>query len=333
MKVTIIAEAGVNHNGKLSLAKKLALQAKLIGADYVKFQIFNVDNMALINLKKTQYQKKNSSDKLENQFSMLKKLSLTKDEFDKLIIYCKKIKIKFLASIFDSDSLEYVRKKSKIIKIGSSEASNYFLLKDIAKFNKYLIISTGLNNYQGIKKTLDVLKKYGQSKKKITLLHCNTAYPTPFTEANLLTIQKLKELFKINVGYSDHTIGYKAALASVALGASIIEKHFTLNNNFKGPDHKISLNPIEFKKMVIGIRNLSKSLNIKKNKITISEKKNINLVNKFIVAKKNIKKGERFSYINLTAKRTGGGIESMKIENLINKKSKKNFKINEIIKI
>ena len=333
MKVTIIAEAGVNHNGKLSLAKKLALQAKLIGADYVKFQIFNVDNMALINLKKTQYQKKNSSDKLENQFSMLKKLSLTKDEFDKLIIYCKKIKIKFLASIFDSDSLEYVRKKSKIIKIGSSEASNYFLLKDIAKFNKYLIVSTGLNNYQGIKKTLDVLIKYGQSKKKIALLHCNSAYPTPFSDANLLTIQKLKELFKISVGYSDHTIGYEAALASVALGASIIEKHFTLNNNFKGPDHKISLNPVEFKKMVIGIRNLSKSLNIKRNKITISEKKNINLVNKFIFSKKNIQKGERFSYINLTAKRTGCGIESMKIESLINKKSKKNFKINELIKI
>jgi N,N'-diacetyllegionaminate synthase len=153
--------------------------------------------MALINLKKTQYQKKNSLDKLENQFSMLRKLSLTKDDFDKLIKYCKKIKIKFLASVFDSDSLEYVRKKSQIIKIGSSEASNYFLLKDIAKFNKYLIISTGLNNYQGIKKTLDVLKKYGQSKKKITLLHCNTAYPTPFSDTNLLTIQKLKKLFKI----------------------------------------------------------------------------------------------------------------------------------------
>lgn len=333
MKVNIIAEAGVNHNGKLSLAKKLAFQAKLVGADYVKFQVFNVDNMALINLKKTQYQKKNSLDKFENQFSMLKKLSLKKDDFDKLIKYCNKIKIKFLASVFDSDSLDYVRKKSKIIKIGSSESSNFFLLKDIAKFNKYLIVSTGLNNYKGIKKTLDVLTKYGQSKKKITLLHCNTAYPTPFSDANILTIQKLKELFKISVGYSDHTIGYEATLASVALGASVIEKHFTLNNNFKGPDHKISLNPVEFKKMVTGIRNLSKSLNIKKNKITISEKKNINLVNKFIVAKKNIQKGERFSYANLTAKRTGGGIESMKIEKLINKKSKKNFKINEIIKI
>lgn len=333
MKVTIIAEAGVNHNGKLNLAKKLALKAKLVGADYVKFQIFNVNEMASNNLKKTQYQMKNSSDKFENQFSMLKKLSLKKDEFDKLITYCKKIKIKFLASVFDSDSLKYLKKKSKIIKIGSSEASNYFLLKDIAKFNKYLIISTGLNNYQGIKKILDVLIKYGQSKKKITLLHCNTAYPTPFSDANLLTIQKLKELFKISVGYSDHTIGYEATLASVALGASMIEKHFTLNNNFKGPDHKISLNPVEFKKMVNGIRNLSKSLNVKKNKITNSEKKNINLVNKFIVAKKNIQKGERFSYINLTAKRTGGGIESMKIESLINKKSKKNFKINELIKI
>ena len=185
----------------------------------------------------------------------------------------------------------------------------------------------------GIKNALKVLIKYGQSKEKITLLHCNTAYPTPFTDANLLTIEKLKKLFKIDVGYSDHTVGYEAALASVVLGACIIEKHFTLNTNFKGPDHKISLNPHEFKKMVNGIRNLTKSLKVKQNKLTKSEKKNVQLVNKYIVARKNIRKGEKFSFINLTAKRTGGGIESMKIENLINRKSKRNFKVNEIIKI
>ena len=333
MNTTIIAEAGVNHNGKLYLAKKLALKAKEVGADYVKFQIFNVDEMAIVDLKKTQYQATNTLDKFENQFSMLNKLSLSKKEFDQLIYYCKKIKIKFLASVFDNDSFQYLRKKSSIIKIGSSEISNYFLLKDVAKFNKKLIISTGMSNYSGIKKTLKFLLKNGQSKKNITLLHCNTAYPTPFADANLLTIKKLKELFKTNVGYSDHTIGYEATFAAVALGASVIEKHFTLNKNFQGPDHKISLNPEEFKEMVNGIRNLSKSLNVKKNKITNSEKKNINLVNKFLVAKKIIKKGERFSYINLTAKRTGGGIESMKIESLINKKSKKNFKINDIIKV
>lgn len=333
MKVKIIAEAGVNHNGKLSLAKKLALSAKKAGADYVKFQIFNVDEMALPNLKKTKYQSRNTKNKNENQFSMLKKLTLSKDDFNKLILYCRKIKIKFLASVFDNVSLKYLIPKSKIIKIGSSEVSNYFLLKDIGKFNKYLIISTGLNNYLGIKNALKVLIKYGQSKEKITLLHCNTAYPTPFTDANLLTIEKLKKLFKIDVGYSDHTVGYEAALASVVLGACIIEKHFTLNTNFKGPDHKISLNPHEFKKMVNGIRNLTKSLKVKQNKLTKSEKKNVQLVNKYIVARKNIRKGEKFSFINLTAKRTGGGIESMKIENLINRKSKRNFKVNEIIKI
>lgn len=331
MSVRIIAEAGVNHNGKLVLAKKLVLKAKQAGADYVKFQIYNAKEMALTDLKKTNYQKINTTNKFENQYLMLKKLSLSKNEFDEIIKYCKKVKIKFLASVFDNYSLQYLRRKSKTIKIGSSEASNYFLLKDLAKLNKYLIISTGLNNYQGIKKTLDVLTKHGQSKSKITLLHCNTAYPTPFSDANLLSIKKLKKIFKINVGYSDHTMGYEAVFGAVALGASIIEKHLTLNKNLNGPDHKISLNPVEFGTMIKGIRNLSKGLKEKKNKLTVSEKKNIKLVNKFLVAKKNIKKNEKFSFHNLTAKRTGGGITSMKVEELINKRSKKNFKINDII--
>lgn len=331
MSVKIIAEAGVNHNGKLVLAKKLVLKAKQAGADYVKFQIYNTKEMALTDLKKTNYQKINTTNKFESQYTMLKRLSLSKNEFNELIKYCKKVKINFLASVFDNYSLQYLRRKTKTIKIGSSEASNYFLLKDVAKLNKYLIISTGLNNYQGIKKTLDVLTKYGQSRNKITLLHCNTAYPTPFSDANLLSIKKLKKIFKINVGYSDHTIGYEAVFGAVALGATIIEKHLTLNKNLNGPDHKISLNPVEFETMIKGIRNLSEGLKEKKNKLTISEKKNIKLVNKFLVAKKNIKKNEKFSFHNLTAKRTGGGIASMKVEELINKRSKKNFKINDII--
>ncbi len=333
MKIKVIAEAGVNHNGSLTIAKKLASKAKEIGADYVKFQIFNTEEMAIKTLKKTFYQNKNTTSKFDNQYQMLSKLSLSQKKFDQLIAYCKKIKIKFLASVFDNISLDYLRKKSNIVKIGSSEISNYFLLRIIAKYNKKLIISTGMSDFLKIKKVINLLIKNGQNKKKITLLHCNSAYPTPHSDANLLTITKLRNLFKTEVGYSDHTVGNEATYAAVALGATVIERHFTLSKKFPGPDQKISLNPSEFREMITGIRNLSKALKVKKNKHTKSEKENVNLVNKFLVAKKNIKKGEKFSLKNLTAKRTGGGIESMKIEILLHKKSNKNFKINDVIKI
>jgi N,N'-diacetyllegionaminate synthase len=333
MKVDIIAEAGVNHNGSIFKAKKLALEAKKIGADFIKFQIFNPDETALHNLKKTAYQKKNTNNRSDNQYDMLKQLSLSHIDFNKLIRYCKKINIKFLASVFDITSLNYLKKKSKIIKIGSSEISNFFLLKEVAKLNKKLIISTGMCDFTSIKKALNLLYKNGQDKKKITLLHCNSAYPTPLADANILTMNKLKDIFKVSIGYSDHTLGKETAYAAVALGAEVIEKHFTLNKKLKGPDHKISLDLVEFKKMVKGIRNISSSLNLKKGKLTKSEKENANLVKKFLVARSYIKKGEKFSFKNLTAKRTGGGIESMRINSILNKKSKKIFLKNEIIKI
>lgn len=333
MKIKIIAEAGVNHNGKLLNAKKIALLAKKAGADYVKFQIFDADYIALKNLKKTNYQKKNSKKNTENQYQMLKKLSLSHFEFNNLIKYCKKIKIKFLASVFDIKSLQFLKKKTNVIKIGSAEITNFFLLKDIAKLNKNLIISTGMTDFTEIKMALKLLYDYGQDKKKIVLLHCNSAYPTPLSDANILTMKKLKEEFRLSTGYSDHTIGLETSYAAAALGASIIEKHITLNKKMKGPDHKISLNFEEFKKMVLGIRNISKTLKIKSGKLTKSEKENSNLVKKFLVAKRFIKKGERFNLNNLTAKRTGGGIQSMKINLILNKKSKKNYKIDEIIKI
>jgi len=333
MKVNIIAEAGVNHNGSVVKAKKLSLEAKKIGADYVKFQIFNPDEIALNNLKKTPYQKKNTNNDSDNQYDMLKHLSLSHEDFDKLIKYCKKINIKFLASVFDISSLHYLKNKSKIIKIGSSEISNFFLLKEVAKLDKKLIISTGMCDFTLIKRALNILYKNGQQKKNITLLHCNSAYPTPLSDANILTMPKLKNNFKVSVGYSDHTLGKETVYAAVALGAEVIEKHFTLNKNLKGPDHKISLDLKEFKEMVNGIRNITNTLNVKKGKLTISEKENANLVKKFLVAKNNIKKGEKFSIENLTAKRTGGGIESMKIGSILNKRSKKIFLKNEIIKI
>ena len=189
-----------------------------------------------------------------------------------------------------------------------------------------------MSDFKSIKHALNLLYKNGQDRKKITLLHCNSAYPTPVSDANILTIKKLREFFKVSVGYSDHTLGKEISFAAVALGASVIEKHVTLNKKLKGPDHKISLDFIEFKEMVNGIRNISKSLQIKLGKLTKSEKENAKLVKKYLVAKNVIKKNEKFSFKNLAAKRTGGGIESMKIHTILGKKSKKNFKINEIIK-
>ncbi len=333
MKVNIIAEVGVNHNGNFNKAKKMAQEAKKAGADFVKFQIFDYDEIALKKLKKTNYQKTNTSDQSENQYDMLKKLSLTYKDFDKLIKFCKKIKIKFLASVFDIKSLTYLKKKSNIIKIGSSEISNFFLLKELGKINKKLIISTGMCDFKSIRKALQLLCKNGQDKKKITLLHCNTAYPTPLNDVNILTMNKLKKIFNVSSGYSDHAIGCEAVYAAVALGAIVIEKHVTLNKNLSGPDHKISLDFKEFKEMVNVIRNITKTLKTKKGKLTNSEKNNANLVKKYLVAKNFIKKGEKFSLKNLTAKRTGGGIESMKINSILNKRSKTDFKINEIIKI
>ncbi len=333
MKVNIIAEVGVNHNGNLKRAKKMAREAKKAGADFVKFQIFDYHEIALKNLKKTYYQKTNASDQSENQYDMLKKLSLTFKDFDKLIQFCKKIRIKFLASVFDIKSLNYLKKKSNIIKIGSSEISNFFLLKELGKINKKLIISTGMCDFKSIGKALKLLYLNGQDKKKITLLHCNTAYPTPLNDVNILTMNKLKNVFKVSSGYSDHALGCEAVYTAVALGAIVIEKHVTLNKNLSGPDHKISLDFKEFKEMVNVIRNITKTLKIKKGKLTKSEKNNANLVKKYLVAKNFIKKGEKFSLKNLTAKRTGGGIESMKINSILNKKSKMDFKIDEIIKI
>ena len=330
-KVEIIAEAGVNHNGKMHLAKKLAKYAKKAGADYIKFQIYNPDEIAIPDLKKTPYQLKNTGNKNENQKEMLKRLSLTHHNFDELILYCKKIKIKFLASVFDTKSLNYLKRKTNTIKIGSSEITNFILLKSLAKLNKRLIISTGMCGINEIKKALNYLKENGQ-KNKIVLLHCNTAYPTPYSETNLLTIPKMKSFFKNEIGYSDHTIGNEVSFAAVALGSSIIEKHFTLNKNFKGPDHKTSCDFYELKNLVEGVKKIRKTLKVKKLALTKSEKKNHLLVKKFLVAKKFIKKGDKFTYDNITSKRTGGGIGANQIEKVLNKKAKRNFKINQIIK-
>ena len=280
MKVNIIAEAGVNHNGSLNKAKKMALEAKKAGADFVKFQIFDYNEIALKNLKKTNYQKNNTRNSSENQYEMLRKLSLSNNDFDKLIKYCKKIKIKFLASVFDLTSLNYLKKKSNVIKIGSSEISNFFLLKELGKINKKLIISTGMCDFKSVRKALQLLYSNGQDKKNY-FIALQFSLSNPLKDVNILTMNKLKNVFKVSSGYSDHAMGCEAVYAAVALGAVVIEKHVTLNKNFSGPDHKISLNFKEFKKMVNVVRKITKTLKVKKGKLTKSEKFNASLVKIF----------------------------------------------------
>ena len=332
-KVIIIAEAGVNHNGSLKFAKKLvdtALEAK---ADYIKFQTFKAESISKKNFVKANYQKKNSF-KSETQFQMLKKLELSENKFLKIISYCKKKKIGFLSSPFDIESFNFLKKYNmKFIKIPSGEITNLPLLTEIGKSNKQLILSTGMANIREIKDALHVLNKSGTKNSKITLLHCNTEYPTPFKDANLKAIKTLRNVFNVNVGYSDHTLGIEASIAAAALGANVIEKHFTLNRNFEGPDHSSSLEPDELSRMIKAIRNIELSMGNGKKVPSSSEKKNIKVARKSIVAKCQILKGELFSIKNLAVKRPFKGISPMRWHKVIGKRAKKKYKPDDFILI
>ena len=330
MKTLIIAEIGVNHNGSFKLAKKLIYIAKNAGADLVKFQVFKSDDLVTKQASVAEYQKKT---KFKKQHLMLKKLELSDTNFIKLNNLCKKLRIEFCASFFNSENLQLIKRlKMKTIKIPSGEITNYFLLRKIAPFNKKIILSTGMSTLKEISKAIDVLKKFGTKKSNITILHCNTEYPSPIKDVNLLAIKVLKRKFDVKVGYSDHTLGTEVPISAVAIGASVIEKHLTLNKKLAGPDHKCSLDPKEFTAMVKSIRNTEKILGKEKKIISKSEKKNIKNCRQFLVAKKNINKNEIFSFRNLTCKRIGkNGISPMKINNIINKKSKKAYKKDEKI--
>lgn len=326
----IIAEAGVNHNGSFKLAKKLVFAAKKMGADIVKFQIFKANSIAVSNATKADYQK---NTKFKTQYEMLKKLELRDIDYIKLSQLCKKIKIEFSASFFNESDLKIVPKLNiKRIKIPSGEITNYNLLKKISSFKKKIILSTGMSSLKEIKQSFKLLIKFGAKKKDITLLHCNTEYPSPLKDINLKAINTLRKTFKTDVGYSDHTISVETPIAAIALGAKIIEKHFTLNKKLQGPDHKSSLTPNEFKKMVLSIQNTEKIIGSEKKIVSQSEKKNISKCRQFLVAKENIKKGDPFGNHNITSKRTGSaGISPMKIPLLFKKKAKKNYKKDEKI--
>ncbi len=333
-KTYIIAEAGVNHNGSFSIAKKLLMAAKKSGANAIKFQTFIPENVVTKNLGLAAYQRNGKNNRKKKMLDMIKKLYLNFDDQKKLHKLAKQIKIDYISSAFDIESLKFLCNKLnlKIIKIPSGEITNYPYLQEISKKNIKVILSTGLSNLKEIKQAIKILTSSKLQRKNISILHCNTAYPTPLEDVNLKVISNLKKVFKLPVGFSDHTLGIEVSLAAVSIGAKIIEKHFTLNKKLKGPDHKASLSVDELKSLVVNVRNIEKAAGYEKKKITKSEKHNLRFVRKFIVAKKKIKKGEKFSEHNVTTKRSGGGMSAIFWKKIMGKTSNFNFKKDEKIK-
>lgn len=332
-KTIIIAEAGVNHNGDLSAAKRLVEVAAKAGADFVKFQSFIATECVSKDAPKAKYQQKNAQDKAESQLEMIKKLELSKQDHIELIAHCEKCGVKFLSTAFDLPSIALLNELGlEIFKIPSGEITNLPYLKSIAKLDKKVILSTGMSDLNEIKAALKVLVKFGTKRENIAILHANTAYPTPIKDVNLRAILTLKKHFpRHKIGFSDHSLGINAPIGAVALGASIVEKHFTLDKSLPGPDHKASLNPNELEMMVKSIRDLEMMLGNGVKKMTKSEKENIKIARKSLVAKIFIKKGEKFSEENLTTKRPGSGISAMLYDKFLGKIAKKNYEKDELI--
>ncbi|MGS2777506.1 N-acetylneuraminate synthase [Robertmurraya sp. GLU-23] len=331
MSVYIIAEAGVNHNGSLELAKKLVDSAKDAGVNCIKFQTFVAKNIASKNAGKAEYQKQlTKSD--ESQLEMLKKLELSFDEFIELNNYCKSKEIEFLSTGFDFDSIDFLNSLGmNTWKIPSGDITNLPYLMKIAKLNKPVILSTGMSTMEDIRAALDVLIENGAG--EITVLHCTTEYPTPFEDVNLTAMKTIHTEFEVPIGYSDHTRGIEIPIAAVAMGATVIEKHFTLDRNMEGPDHKASLEPDELKEMVSAIRNVEKAIGNGEKKPAFSETKNMAIARKSIIANRTIKKGEIFTEENLTVKRPGNGISPMKWFEVIGKQAIRDFEEDELIEI
>ena len=333
-KVIIIAEAGVNHNGDINLAKKLIDVAAEAKVDYVKFQTFNSNNLVSKFAEKATYQKENTRDENESQLEMLQKLELSKENHFELIEYCASKKIKFLSTAFDLESLDFLNQLNiDLFKIPSGEITNLPYLRKVSNFGKPVILSTGMATINEIEDALIILKKGNLQDQDISILHCNTEYPTPMKDVNLLAMQTIGETFKTNFGYSDHTLGIEIPIAAVALGASIIEKHFTIDKKLDGPDHIASLSPSELGEMVVSIRNIEKALGSKEKFTSESEKKNLTVSRKSIVASKTIQKGEIFTEKNITIKRPGTGISPMKWDTVIGLKAIKEFQEDELITI
>lgn len=330
-KVFVIAEAGVNHNGDINIAKKLVDVAVEAKVDAVKFQTFRAESLVCKNAQKAEYQME-TTDKKETQFDMLKKLELTLDMHKELIEYCKQKNVAFLSTPFDLESIDLLEQLGmEVYKIPSGEITNLPYLRKIGKLGKKVILSTGMSTIQEVQDAVKVLKDSGSE--DISVLHCNTQYPTPMEDVNLNVMQTMREALKVPVGYSDHTQGIEVPIAATALGATVIEKHFTLDRNMEGPDHKASLEPEELKQMVQAIRNVEKALGKKEKIPTASEKDNIPIVRKSIVAKIPIKKGENFCESNITTKRPGTGLSPMLWDKVIGQKANRDFQADEMIEL
>ena len=331
MSVFIIAEAGVNHNGSADLAKKLIDAASISGADAVKFQTFKAENLVAKNTQKAEYQKQ-TTDASESQFDMIKKLELDVDTHKELIAYCQEKDIMFLSTPFDHESIDLLSGLGlQIFKIPSGEITNLPYLRHIGSLGKRVVLSTGMSDLKEVEDALSILIDAGTSKTNITVLHANTMYPTPMEDVNLNAMLTIQKEFDISVGYSDHTLGIEVDIAAVAMGATVIEKHFTLDKVMDGPDHKASLEPEELMIMVKGIRNIEKALGSSKKKPSPSESININIVRKSIVANKDIQKGDLLTDKNIIVKRPGYGISPMKWDGIIGTVATKNYKIDDLI--
>jgi len=330
-KTFIIAEAGVNHNGSIDLAKQMIDVAAGAGSDAVKFQTFKTENLVSKNAPKADYQKVSTGNS-ESQFEMIKKLELDENAHKILFAYCLEKSIQFLSSPFDLASIDLLNKLGmEVFKIPSGEITNLPYLRKIGGLNKKVIMSTGMADLKEVEDALDVLTNVGTELKNITVLHCNTEYPTPMEDVNLRAMITIAQAFGVCVGYSDHTLGIETSIAAVALGAQVIEKHFTLDKNMEGPDHEASLEPDKLKNMVHAIRNIEKALGIGIKKASPSELKNKSVVRKSIVAACDIKKGEIFTENNIIVKRPGTGISPMRWDEIVGKPSTKDYREDDLI--
>ena len=329
-RTLIIAEAGVNHNGDINIAKKLVDAAADAGVDYVKFQTFKADKLVNKDAKQADYQIENTG-VVESQYQMLKKLELTDENHHILIDYCDKKGVKFLSTAFDFESIEFLKDKLDFYKIPSGEITNLPYLIKVAKLKLPIVMSTGMANMQEVKEALAVLIAHGINKKDVTILHCNTEYPTPMKDVNLLAMKTIEKELGVKIGYSDHTLGIEIPIAAVTLGATVIEKHFTIDKTMEGPDHKASLEPNELKAMVIGIRAIELAMGNGIKTPSESEQKNIKIARKSIVALTDIKEGELFNESNITVKRPGNGISPMKWNEVLGSRASRNYKADELL--
>lgn len=333
-RTLIIAEAGVNHNGSIELAKKLIDKASEAGVDYVKFQTFKAEKLVTKNAQKAQYQNKNIGGNDQSQLNMLKKLELSQEQHFELIEYCNEQNCKFFSTAFDAESMDFLKTlQFDFWKIPSGEITNFPYLRELGLTKQPVILSTGMANIHEVEQAINILVRFGTPRKDITLLHCTTEYPAPKNEVNLKAMHTMAEYFNLPVGYSDHTQGIEIPIAAVAMGATVIEKHFTLDRNMEGPDHKASLEPDELKAMVDAIRNVELALGSGIKEPAESEKKNIEIARKSIVAARDVKKGELLTDDNITAKRPAKGINPMEWESVVGTVAQFDFNEDEPIKL